>query len=70
MARSSSASTTIQSLTIQSDFLANPTDYTVSGPISFTQDTESLDNDLTTELFEDWRIWCRLRGRHGRRGGL
>ena len=40
----------IQSLTIQKDILANPTDYTVSGPISFTQDTENLVNDLTTEL--------------------
>ena len=40
----------VQSLTIQKDILANPTDYTVSGPISFTQDTENLVNDLTTEL--------------------
>jgi hypothetical protein len=40
----------IQSLTIQKDLVDNPTDYTVSGPISFTQETENLVDDLTTEL--------------------
>ncbi len=40
----------VQSLTIQSDILKNPTDYTVTGPITFTQDTENLVDDLTTEL--------------------
>ena len=40
----------IQSLTIQEDILDHPTDYTVSGPISFYVDSQNLVTDLTTEL--------------------
>jgi mucin-19 len=39
-----------QSLSIAQDILANPTDFTVSGAISFTQDTEDLTTDLVNEL--------------------
>ncbi len=57
----------IQSLTIQKDILANPTDYTVSGPISFTQDTENLVNDLTTELTNLENLVVAYAGDIGRR---
>ena len=46
----------IQSLTIEADFLANPSDFTVSGPIAFSEATENLVNDLTTELWIS-RTW-------------
>src|SRR5208283_215490 len=39
-----------QSLTISKDILTNPTDYQAIGPITFTQDTESLAADLSQEL--------------------
>ena len=45
----------IQSLTIQKDILANPTDYTQTGGITFVQTIESLSADLGQQLL-------RLRG--------
>ncbi len=51
-----------QSLTIASDILSNPTDFTAIGPILFTMDTESLESDFTQALTNDENLLTAYAG--------